>query len=123
VVIEPMDTGFNYRLIEDVKGQYGISQIIIADITGDNKTELITSGNRYIRIYTRSGDSWKVFCDEKIRPGQITVGDVNNDQHPDLIVSGKDGLKVYNFRDIPFVPITSRELITTVIKPADLIGK
>src|SRR5690606_10034548 len=81
------------------------------------------TGNRFLRIYSRVEDSWKVFCDEKIKPDQFSVGDINNDGCPELVLSGKSGIRVYNFRDLPFSPITSHELITEVVKPADLIGR
>ena len=38
-MISYTDTGYKYELIEDVKGQYEISQIAVKDINGDGKKE------------------------------------------------------------------------------------
>lgn len=106
----------SYRLIEDIKGQFNIEQIEIADVDGDGRNELLTAGNRFFRIYRYTatgaaaagagldaGDAdkdadagrWEVFkdsifsSDTLLKPDQFAIGHINDDEIPDLVFAGK----------------------------------
>jgi FG-GAP-like repeat len=53
-----VDRELRSEVIEDTPGQYTIWQILVADVDGDGKPELVTRGSRYVRVYRRSGDRW-----------------------------------------------------------------
>lgn len=45
-------------LIEDTPGQFTIWQIVVADVDGDGKPDLVTRGSHYVRVYRRDGGAW-----------------------------------------------------------------
>ncbi len=57
--IRMIDGAPRAELIEDTPGQYAINQIVVADVDGDGKPELVTRGNSYVRVYKRTGDAWR----------------------------------------------------------------
>lgn len=48
------------RLIEDTQGQYEIGQIVIDDVDGDQKPEILASGDKFIALYWFEEGGWKV---------------------------------------------------------------
>jgi Thiol-disulfide isomerase and thioredoxins len=122
-MINSTDTGYQYELIEDVKGQPEISQIVIADITGDGKNELVTRGNKYFRVYTKDRGAWKVFTDDQIISAPFAIGDINGDGYPDVIFAGKDKISVYNFNHLSYSADLGKEIVTEKIDPASLLDK
>ncbi|MDP3451958.1 MAG: redoxin family protein [Bacteroidales bacterium] len=131
--------GLTYRLIEDIKDQTNIDQIEIYDIDGDGKNEVITSGNRYFRIYryTGVGDSdgrWQVFkdtlfsSDTLLKPDQFAIGHINEDKIPDLVFAGKlnrrdRGVRVFNLKNLVYSDKLYKEVVTKVINPDSLLNK
>jgi len=114
---------FRYELIEDVKGQYEISQIATADADNDGKTEVLTRGNKYFRIYKKHEGRWKIFCDTSLPAAPFTTGDVNGDGRTDVIFAGKSGTVIFNFKNPAYSTQLGEEVRTEKIEPASLIGK
>jgi hypothetical protein len=54
-----VDGELRSEVIEDTPGQYTIWQILVADVDGDGKPEIITRGSHYVRVYRRSGERWR----------------------------------------------------------------
>jgi len=123
-VIDQKNGNCTYSLIEDIKGQYQVSQIEIADLNGDGKNEVITSGNRFFRIYRYDSGKWKVFADTSLTPGQFAVGNINGDMYADVVFARKKGrVEVYNFMNMAFSASLDNEVITKVVLPDSLLGK
>ena len=127
-VITPEGEGFNYALIEDIKGQTSVTQIEIADIAGNTKNEVIVSGDQTIRIYSNDGGQWKAFSDTSLKSGQFVVGNITGNRKKELVIVGKNfkadkGLQVLTFNDLPFDSNLGKEVITELIHPDSLTGK
>lgn len=130
-----------YILIEDIKGQTNIDQIEIYDIDNDGKKEVLTSGNRYFRIYRYSGAGvgnsdgrWQVFkdtlfkSDTLLMTDQFAIGHLNDDRIPDLVFAGKlnrrdRGVRVFNLKNITYSDKLDKEVVTKVVNPDSLINK
>ncbi len=130
-----------YKLIEDIKGQTNIDQIEIYDVDNDGKNEVLTSGNRYFRIYRYSvagvGNSvgrWQVFKDTIFKsdtillPDQFAIGHLNDDRIPDLVFAGKlnrrdRGVRVFNLKNLTYSDKLDKEVITKVVSPDSLLNK
>lgn len=117
------DFGYHYELIEDVKNQYETSQIEVADLDGDAKNELLVRGNKYFRIYTRTGKGWRVFTEGHIPAAQFAVGDVNGDGYKDVVFAGNQRILVYDFKKIEYSSDLGSEMMTEVIDPSSLLDK
>ena len=52
------DGSWASELIEDTAGQYEIRKIVIGDVDGDGKPEILTAGNIYVSLFWRSKDGW-----------------------------------------------------------------
>ncbi|HTR50572.1 MAG TPA: VCBS repeat-containing protein [Kofleriaceae bacterium] len=46
------------ELIEDLAGEYTAGKLVAADLDGDGKVELVSNGNKYVRVFKRSGAGW-----------------------------------------------------------------
>ncbi|HBZ26055.1 MAG TPA: hypothetical protein DEO54_07430 [Rikenellaceae bacterium] len=132
---------FTYKLIEDVKEQTNLDQIEIADIDCDGKNEVLTSGNRFFRIYRYTGDGvgdsdgrWQVFkdpifnSDTLLKPDQFAIGHINEDKIPDLVFAGKlnrrdRGVRVFNFKNLVYSDKLDKEVVTKVVNPDSLLNK
>ncbi len=130
-----------YTLIEDIKSQTNLDQIEIYDIDNDGKNEVLTSGNRYFRIYRYSvscvGNSvgrWQVFkdtifeSDTLLMPDQFAIGHINEDGIPDLVFAGKlnrrdRGVRVFNLKNLTYSDKLDKEVVTKVVSPDSLINK
>ncbi|HEY4241804.1 MAG TPA: VCBS repeat-containing protein [Kofleriaceae bacterium] len=89
--IRKVDGAWHAELIENTPGQYAILQIVAADLDGDGKPELVTRGNKYVRAYKRSGDTWKgLTIGGEAR--DIAVGDIDGKGVAVLIVGDKSEL-------------------------------
>lgn len=113
---------YKYELIEDVKYQYEISQIEIADITNNGKNEVLARGSRYFRIYSKNEDAWSVFNDTSITNTQFTIGDIYGDKHPEVIFSGNI-VQIYSFANIRFSLDLDEEIVTEPKHPDSLLNK
>lgn len=122
-VITSNSDNFRYRLIEDVKGQVEISQVMIADFDGDGKNEVLTRGNRYIRVYKYTGAAWSVYTDTALKSRPFSIGDINNDGRTDVIFAGIEGVQVYNLQKPAYTSTLGEEVITESIDPASLIDR
>jgi thiol-disulfide isomerase/thioredoxin len=122
-VVTEQGDAFNYELIEDVKGEYEISQIEIADIDGDGKNEVLARGNKYFRIYRKNGANWQVYTDTALPVTPFTTGDLNGDGRREVIFSGATALQVYDFSHIPFSSHLGQAVRTELVDPAALVGQ
>lgn len=111
-----------YELIEDVKGQYEVTQIVVDDINGDGLNEVVARGNAFTRFYQKGDEGWKVFRDTLFKHNQFAVGDITGDRHPEVIISGKT-IGIYNFGQIPFTEDLDAEVVTEKVYPDSLIGE
>jgi thiol-disulfide isomerase/thioredoxin len=122
------DNSFDYFLIEDIKGQTDVSQVEVADITGDKKNELIVTGNISTRIYKYVNGQWGVFNDSALVSGQFTTGNIIGNRKNELILVGKNlkddhGIQILNFNRLPLRGELGKEVLTETILPDSLIGK
>ena len=46
------------ELIEDLAGEFTAGKLVAADLDGDGKVELVSNGNKYVRVFKRSGAGW-----------------------------------------------------------------
>ncbi|MFC2117440.1 TlpA family protein disulfide reductase [Bacteroidota bacterium] len=113
---------YKYELIEDVKYQYEISQIEIADITNNGKNEVLARGSRSFRIYNFDKEGWSVFTDTSITNTQFTVGDIYGDNHPEVIFSGNI-VNIYSFANLQFSHKLDEEIVTEPKHPDSLLNK
>jgi len=120
--LKNIDGEFTYELIEDVKYQYEITQLEIADINRDGDNEILAKGNKFFRIYKYADNNWTVFADTIFPAVQFTIGDIYGDKYPEVIFSG-DRIRIYNFGDINFNNKLEEEVITERIDPDSLIDK
>lgn len=127
-VITPEGGGYNYSLIEDIKGQTDVGQIEVTDITGDGKNEVIVSGNLSMRIYKHTGDQWAVFRDTSLKSGHFMAGNIYGNKKKELIIVGRNlktdrGVKILSFNNLPFDPNLGKEILTESIHPDSLTGR
>ncbi|MBT3244793.1 MAG: TlpA family protein disulfide reductase [Bacteroidetes bacterium] len=113
---------FEYELIEDVKYQYEISQIEVADVDRDGLNEVLSRGNMFFRIYKSAGDSWQVFKDTAISNSQFVLGNITGDKRPEVIFSGKE-IQIYNFGNLEYSDELDKEVVTEKVLPDSLIGE
>ncbi len=111
-----------YELIEDVKYQYEISQIDIADITNDGKNEILTIGSRYFKMYKYIDEQWTVYSDTIFPNTQYSFGDIYGDKQLEVIFSGEK-IKIFNFSNINFSEELDKEVVTERIEPDSLLNK
>lgn len=79
-----VDGELRSEVIEDTPGQYTIWQIVVADVDGDGKPELVTRGSHYVRVYHRSGEQWRGLTIAGIAR-DIAVGDLDGTGNAILI--------------------------------------
>ena len=120
--IDHRNSDITYELIEDVKYQYETSQIEIADINSDGLNEVITRGNRFIRIYQKGKEDWMVFTDSLLPVKQFCIGDVSGDKHPELIFAGPK-VKLFNLGNLEFSTDLGEGIVTEPISPDSIIGE
>jgi len=119
--VNTINSDLSYDLIEDVKYQYEVTQIEVEDINKDGLNEIITKGNRFIRIYQKKED-WTVFSDTILPVKQFCIGDVSGDKHPEIIFAGPT-VKLFNLGSIEFSTDIGEEVVTEKVMPDSLIGK
>lgn len=57
--IRHVDGALRSELIEDTPGQYSVGRILPADVDGDGRVELVTSGSHYVRMFDRRSGRWE----------------------------------------------------------------
>lgn len=112
---------FSYELIEDVKYQYEISQIKLADVDGDGKQEILTRGNRFFSIYQFNQDHWEVFRDTTITPAYFTIGNITGNRRQEVIFTG-DSLRILQFGELTYSADLGKEVLTEPVNPDSLVG-
>ncbi len=121
-VVNTSNSDLTYELIEDVKYQYEITQIEIEDLNRDGLNEVITKGNKYIRIYQKEKEGdWTVYTDTLLPVKQFCVGDVTGDKHPEVIFAGAK-VKIFNLGNLDFSSDLGKEVMTEKVMPDSLIG-
>lgn len=86
-----VDHELRSELIEDTPGQYTLWQILVADLDGDGKPELVTRGSHYVRVYRRSGDRWRGLTIAG-EARDLAVGDLDGTGAAILIVGARSEL-------------------------------
>ena len=120
--VDKRNSDITYELIEDVKYQYETTQIEIGDINQDGLNEVITRGNRFIRIYKKENGEWKVYSDSIMPAKQFTTGNITGNKHPEIIFSGSEVI-VLNLGNLEFSSELGQEIKTEPVSPDSLIGK
>jgi hypothetical protein len=82
--------GFTSELIEDMAGQFSAGRLLPAKI--DGHAALVTSGNLYVRVFTRAKDRWKGLTIAPVAR-DIAVGDLDG-------VAGDEVLSVGDHSEI-----------------------
>jgi hypothetical protein len=77
--------GFHTTRIEDTPGQYAIERIVPATIAG--KPALVTLGSNYVRVYSRTGDTWHGLTVAGIAR-DVAVGDLDGKPGDEILVIG-----------------------------------
>lgn len=83
--LRPEGSGYRSQLIENTPGQFTIFQIIAADLDGDGAPELVARGNANVRVYKRTGDTWKGTTIGGVA-SDVAVGDLDDSGNEVVIV-------------------------------------
>jgi hypothetical protein len=76
------------ELVEDLASEYSAGKLVAADLDGDGHVELISSGNKYVRVFRRSGAGW---TGETIDPNaarDIAVGSLDGELGASILIVG-----------------------------------
>lgn len=88
--------GFHAELVEDTAGQFSIERIVPATV--DDRTILVTLGNRYVRAFRRDGETWSgVTIGRAAR--DIAVGDIDGKPGDEVLLVG-DKAELVDLRSV-----------------------
>lgn len=128
-IIKRVAGKWDYQLIEDVPEHTRISQILLADLDGDGKAEIIAHGERRgslggdVRIYQRAATGWRGMTVAKDAQG-FALGAFTAREKRELIFSGPEIKPVaLNLSRARWDPALAEEVETYKIDPETLIGK
>jgi len=120
---------WDYQLIEDVPEQVRLRQLVLADLDGDRKAEIIAHGERKgslggdVRIYQRTAEGWRGMTVAKDVQG-FALGSFTARGKRELIFSGPEIKPVaLDLRRARWDAALAEEVGTYKIDPATLIGK
>jgi hypothetical protein len=84
---------FHTELIDEIAGQPGIDQLVIADLDGDGASEIVTRGEALVRAYRRGGERWiGMTIAERCR--DVAAGDLDGEPGDELLVIGDQVVQV-----------------------------
>jgi hypothetical protein len=75
-------------LVENLAGEYTAGKLVAADLDGDGKVELISSGNKYVRLFRRSASGWTGETIDANAARDIAVGSLDGEHGASLLIVG-----------------------------------
>ncbi|MDQ3368511.1 MAG: VCBS repeat-containing protein [Myxococcota bacterium] len=91
-----VDGRFTTELIEDTAGQYAIDKIVPTTI--DGRAALVTLGTSYVRVFQRSGTTWRGLTIAGLAR-DVAVGDLDGVPGDEILIIGETS-EVVSLRDV-----------------------
>jgi hypothetical protein len=89
---------FHAELLEDTPGQFTIWHLRAADVDADGRPEVVAVGESYVRVYRRSGDTWRGLT---VAPAaaDVLVADLDGRPGDELVVLAQGRTELVSLRD------------------------
>jgi hypothetical protein len=82
------DGAFAAETLEDTPGQFTLWQILAVDVDGDGRPELVTRGNRYVRVYRHAEGRWHGLTIAG-EARDVAVGDLDDRPGAEILILGE----------------------------------
>lgn len=128
-VIRYVNGQWEYNLIEDVPGVIRLSRIVLADLDGDSRLEIIAHGDRSnslggdVRVYQRTAAGWRGMTVAQDVQG-FAIGDLDGDRKPELAFArAEPQWLALDLRTAKWDERLAEAVETYEVSAASLIGK